>query len=176
MRQAQSWITAGRLYQACRGLGVAKRCLDLAVSYAKQRVTFGKPVIMGRKTFLSIGRPLPGRTNIVVTRDGKFQVPGVIVARSLDAALDVARGDALRRLASEIMVIGGAEIYAQWIGRADRLEVTHIHAQPDGDAFLHDLRAPDPARWDETARVPNAAGADDSAGFTYATYLRRASH
>lgn len=139
-------------------------------------LTFGKPVVMGRKTFLSIGKPLPGRTNIVVTRDAGFQAAGAIVARSLDAALDVARGDALRRLASEIMVIGGAEIYAQWIGRADRLEVTHIHAQPDGDAFLHDLRAPDPARWDETARVPNAAGADDSAGFTYATYLRRASH
>jgi len=137
-------------------------------------LTLGKPVIMGRKTFLSIGRPLPGRTNIVVTRDGKFQVPGVIVARSLDAALDVARGDALRRFASEIMVIGGAEIFAQWLDRADRLEVTHIHAQPDGDAFLDVLRAPDPVRWDETARARNAAGADDSADFTYATYIRRA--
>lgn len=139
-------------------------------------LTFGKPVIMGRKTFLSIGKPLPGRTNIVVTRDAGFQAAGAIVARSLDAALDVARGDALRRLASEIMVIGGAEIFAQCLDRADRLEVTHIHAEPDGDAFLDILRAPDPARWEETARVRNAAGADDSADFTYATYLRRASY
>lgn len=137
-------------------------------------LTSGKPVIMGRKTYLSIGKPLPGRTNIVVTRDAQFQAPGTIVARSLDAALDVARGDALRRFASEIMVIGGAEIYAQWLDRADRLEVTHIHAQPQGDAFLDVLRAPDPARWNEIARVRNAAGADDSADFTYATYLRRA--
>jgi len=139
-------------------------------------LTSGKPVIMGRKTFLSIGKPLPGRTNIVVTRDARFQAPGVIVARSLDAALDVARGDALRRFATEIMVVGGAEIFVQWLDRADRLEVTHIHAQPEGDAYLEVLRAPDPAHWDEIARVRNAAGADDSADFTYATYIRRGRH
>ncbi|MEW6638962.1 MAG: dihydrofolate reductase [Pseudomonadota bacterium] len=136
-------------------------------------LTLGKPVIMGRKTFLSIGRPLPGRTNIVVTRDAGFQAPGVVVARSLDAALDVARGDALRRFATEIMVVGGADIFAQWLDRADRLEITHIHAEPEGDAFLEMLRAPDSARWEAIARARNAAGADDSADFTYATYIRR---
>ena len=80
-------------------------------------ITLNRPVIMGRKTYASIGRPLPGRTNIVVTRDKAFQAPDVVVATSLDAAHDIARGDALRRFVTEIMVIGGAEIFAQWLKR-----------------------------------------------------------
>ena len=136
-------------------------------------LTLNKPVIMGRKTFLSIGRPLPGRTNIVVTRDPHFQAPGIVVAPSLEVAHDVARGDALRRFATEIAVIGGAEVYAQWLDRADRLEITEVHAQPAGDAFLTQLLKPDPARWVEVSRVRNAAAAVDSADFTYATYIRR---
>lgn len=138
-------------------------------------LTLNKPVIMGRKTFQSIGRPLPGRTNIVVTRDAAFQAPGVVIVSSLKAAHDVARGDALRRFATEIAVIGGAEIYMQWLDRADRLEITEVHAQPDGDAFLTQLLKPDPARWTEVSRVRNAAAAVDSADFTYATYIRRSS-
>ncbi len=71
----------------------------------------GKPVVMGRKTYASIGKPLPGRTNIVVSRDRAFAAPGALVAGSLDAALAAARGDALRRGADAIAVIGGADIY-----------------------------------------------------------------
>ena len=136
-------------------------------------LTLNKPVVMGRKTFLSIGKPLPGRTNIVVTRDPGFQAPGIVVVPSLDAAYDVARGDALRRFATEVMVVGGAEIYSQWLDRADRLEITEVHAQPQGDAFLTQLLKPDPARWTEVGRVRNAAADVDGTDFTYATYIRR---
>src|SRR5437764_8347441 len=81
--------------------------------------TMGKPVVMGRKTYLSLWiRPLPGRTNIVVTRDSDFTAPGVLVAPSLDAALQTACGDALRR-GTDIMVLGGAQIYAQAMMLAD---------------------------------------------------------
>ena len=99
-------------------------------------LTLGKPVVMGRKTYLSIGKPLPGRTNIVVTRDPNFRADGVVVATSVDAALEAARDDARRRGANEIMVIGGTEIFAQTMALADRLEITHVHARPAGDTFF----------------------------------------
>ena len=99
-------------------------------------LTLGKPVVMGRKTFLSLPRPLPGRTNIVVTRDAGFRAAGAVVTTSLPHARDIATGDALRRLATEIMVIGGAEIYAQWIDIADRLEITEVHARPAATPVL----------------------------------------
>jgi dihydrofolate reductase len=133
-------------------------------------LTLDKPVIMGRNTFISIGRPLPGRTNIVVTRDPAFAAAGVVVATSLDAAYEVARGDALRRGAAEIAVIGGADIFAQWLDRADRLEVTEVHATPEGDTRL---AAFDPAVWREVARLRQTATAVDSSDFTYVTYIRR---
>ena len=135
-------------------------------------LTTGKPVVMGRKTFASIGRPLPRRTNIVVTRDGGFRADGVVVTHSFADAKAIATGDALRRFATEIAVIGGAEIYAQWMEDADRLEVTEVHAKPDGDTRLAAISAAD---WEEVARVRNPAGADDSADFSYVTYRRRKS-
>ena len=113
-------------------------------------LTLGKPVVMGRKTFVSLRRPLPGRTNIVVTRDANFRAPGAVVTTSLAAARAVATGDALRRLATEIAVIGGAEIYAQWMDYADRLEITEVHARPTGDTYF---AAIDMAIWQEVARV-----------------------
>jgi dihydrofolate reductase len=136
-------------------------------------ITMGKPVVMGRKTFVSLRKPLPGRTNIVVTRDANFRAAGAVVTTSFDAARDVALGDALRRFATEIAVIGGAEIYAQWMDIADRLDITEVHARPEGDTFF---AAIDAADWEETARVRNPAGPDDSADFSYVTYRRRKPH
>lgn len=135
-------------------------------------MTIGKPVVMGRKTFISLKRPLPGRTNIVVTRDQAFRAAGAIVTNSFVDARAVALGDALRRSAADIAVIGGAEIYAQWMSIADRLEVTEVHARPDGDTCF----AIDAAQWQETARERHSAGPEDSADFSYVTYRRRSSH
>ena len=96
-----------------------------------------------------------------------------MVTTSFDAARAVATGDALRRFATEIAVIGGAEIYAQWMDRADRLEITEVHARPEGDTYF---AAIDAAAWEEVARVRNPAGPDDSADYSYVTYRRRKPH
>src|SRR3954466_4650776 len=136
-------------------------------------MTMGKPVVMGRKTFESLPRPLPGRTNIVITRDESFRAAGALVTSSFADARATARGDALRRFATEIAVIGGAEIYAQWMDDADRLEVTEVHAKPEGDTFFPAI---DPAEWEEVARVRHSATAADSADFSYVTYRRRKPH
>ncbi len=133
-------------------------------------MTIDKPVVMGRKTFVSLRRPLSRRTNIVITRDADYRAAGAVVTTSFDNARAVATGDALRRFATEIAVIGGAEIYAQWIGIADRLELTEVHARPEGDTYF---AAIDPACWQEVARVRNPAGSDDSVDFSYVTYIRR---
>jgi dihydrofolate reductase len=133
-------------------------------------VTMGRPVVMGRKTFASIGKPLPGRTNIVVTRDPDFRADGVVVTHSFSDARAIATGDALRRFATEIAVIGGAEIYAQWMDSADRLEITEVHARPDGDTHFPAI---DPAVWEEVARERNPAGLHDTADFSYVTFRRR---
>lgn len=133
-------------------------------------LTVGKPVIMGRRTFLSVGRPLPGRTNIVVTRDTGFRAPQVVVTPSLDAAYEIAHGDALRRFATEIMVLGGADIFSQWMSKAHRLEVTEVHAAPEGDTFLAPI---DPLVWKEVARITQPAQSGDSADVSYVTYRRR---
>ena len=137
-----------------------------------KKLTLNKPIVMGRKTFTSIGRPLPGRTNIVVTRDNNFRAAGVVVTTSFASAQATALGDALRRLATEIAVIGGAEIYARWIDIADRLEVTEVHAKPEGDTYF----SIDPARWEEVSRLRNSASLAESADFSYVTYLRRKPH
>jgi dihydrofolate reductase len=133
-----------------------------------RRLTMGKPVIMGRKNFQSLPKPLAGRTNIVVTRDADFQANGALVATSLENAFEAARGDALRRFATEIMIIGGTEIYEQFMPRADRLEITEVHAAIDGGTRFQ----PDLAGWEEVARERHKAGEGDSADYTYVT-LRR---
>ncbi len=99
-------------------------------------VTINKPVIMGRKTYASIGKPLPGRTNIVVTRNSDFAAPGILVAPGIEQALSAARGDALRRGTNEIAVIGGTEIFAQTMAVADRIALTRVHANPPGDTYM----------------------------------------
>ena len=136
-------------------------------------ITLNKPVVMGRKTFQSLRRPLPGRTNIVMTRDPDYRAAGAVVTTSFENARAVAHGDALRRFATEIAVIGGAEIYAQWMEIADRLEITEVHARPEGDTWFP---AVDPADWEEVARVRNPAGPDHSADYSYVTYRRRKPH
>ena len=133
-------------------------------------ITLNKPVVMGRKTFESLRRPLPGRTNIVVTRDPSYRANGAVVTTSFENARAIAHGDALRRFATEIAVIGGAEIYAQWMDSADRLEITEVHARPDGDTRFP---AVDLTAWEEVARVRNPAGPGDSADFSYVTFRRR---
>jgi len=133
-------------------------------------MTTGKPVVMGRRTFASIGRPLPGRTNIVVTRDAGFRARGVVATNSVADARAIAKGDALRRFATEVAVIGGSEIYAQWMDTAHRLEITEVHARPEGDTCF---AAIDGAIWEEVARVRHPAGLDDSADYSYVTYRRR---
>lgn len=133
-------------------------------------LTIDRPVIMGRKTFQSIGRPLDRRTNIVVTRDAAFAVPGALVTASLEAALALARKDAAERGTDEIMVIGGSDIFVATMAMADRLEITHVHAAPEGDVYFPRI---DPALWQCVWQEERPPGPHDSAGFTVATYMRR---
>ena len=134
--------------------------------------TWGRPVVAGRKTYESFARkPLPGRTNIVVTRDRQLMLPGALVAPGLDAALAVASGDAMRRAVAEIMVVGGAEIYAQTMAVAHRLVITRVRLQPRGDATFPAI---DPAVWREVERTEHAAGPDDEADFAVHVYERHA--
>ena len=130
-------------------------------------LTIGKPVLMGRKTYLSIGKPLPGRTNIVVSRDVGFAPEGVVVARDLDAALAAARDDAQKRGANEIIVIGGTDVFAQTMSLADRMEITHVHARPAGDTYFPSI---EPVQWREVARSEHPAGPQDEAAVSFVTY------
>jgi len=133
-------------------------------------MTMGKPIVMGRKTFMSFPRrPLPGRTNIVITRDETFRAAGAVVTTSFAEARAVARADALRRSVAEIAVIGGADIYAQSMDIADRLEITEVHVAPPGDTHFPPV---DTGKWQEIARTLHPAGPDDSAAFSYVTYRR----
>jgi len=131
-------------------------------------LTMGTPVVMGRKTYLSIGRPLPGRTNIVVSRDPGFAAPALLVAPTLQAGLTAACGDALRR-GSDIMVIGGGEIFAQLLPAAARLELTRVHLRPEGDVLLPSIEWDE---WEEIARRDLPQGPHDDAGFTVTSYRR----
>jgi dihydrofolate reductase len=133
-------------------------------------LTMGKPVIMGRKTFLSIGKPLKGRTTIVVSRDREFTAAGAIVAPSVDTALAAARGDARRRQTDAIIVAGGAEIYAQALPLASRLIITEVHRRVDGDARFPAI---DPEIWRETARDEHAPAEGDDGAFGFVTYQRQ---
>lgn len=135
-----------------------------------RELTLDKPVVMGRKTFQSIGKPLKDRTNIVISRDATFAAPGVVTAPSFEAALELAREDAEARGTDEIMIIGGSDIFAASLPLADRLEITHVHASPEGDVTFPPI---DPALWREVARTEHAAGPQDDAGFAVATYVRR---
>ena len=132
-----------------------------------KRVTMGKAIIMGRKTFESIGRPLPGRTNIVITRNTTLQVEGVKLVYSLDEALDLAASIAAHDGAQEAVVIGGAQIYQAAIPAADRLYITEVHANVEGDVVLPDI---DWARWREVSREYCAAEAPNPYDYSFLCY------
>jgi len=122
-----------------------------------KRITMGKPVIMGRKTWESIGRPLPGRTNIVISRNPAFAAEGAKVVTSLEEALALAGRIADR--AGEAVVIGGAEIYRAALPQADRLYITEVHAEVEGDARLPAI---DWNQWREASREYHAGEPDYS--------------
>lgn len=132
-------------------------------------VTMGKPVIMGRKTFESMKSALPGRTNIVLTRDPTWQREGVQVVRDLDAAIELAEQQSLIDGQDEVMVIGGADIYALALPLATRLYVTHVHASPEGDVFFPEF---DLDEWQCAAEESFEADDRHSAAFTIAVYER----
>jgi dihydrofolate reductase len=132
-------------------------------------LTMGKPVVMGRKTYQSIGKPLPGRTTIVVSRDATFAAPGILAAPSLAAALEAARGDALRRGVNAIIVAGGGEIYKEAMPLATQLSITEVHKRVDGDARFPAI---DPQMWRETARSEHPPAAEDETAFAFVAYER----
>ena len=123
-------------------------------------ITLGKPVVMGRKTYESIGKPLPGRTNIIVTRDQNYAADACVIVHSMDAAL-VAAGTV-----DEVMVIGGAELYRQLLPRADRVYLTLVQAEVEGDASFPAL---DTAEWKELERHDHMA--DEKNQFPYSFLL-----
>ena len=123
-----------------------------------RRLTMGRPIIMGRKTFQSIGKPLDGRTNIVVTRDPAFQAVGVHCVMSLDAAIAEARPLVAGAENPEIMVIGGAELYRAAMSLATRIYLTRIHANPTGDATFVTPGAED---WRQVSATPLARAVND---------------
>lgn len=138
-------------------------------------ITIGKPCIMGRKTWESLPlRPLPGRLNVVLTRDEGWgedgQAKGALVCRTLDEAIEIAREQAQDDEVDEICVIGGAALFEAALPRAKRLYITEVEAAPDGDVRFPDF---DAARWTEIASEPHSAGEKDDHAFVFRTLERR---
>jgi dihydrofolate reductase len=133
-------------------------------------LTWGKPLLMGRKTYLAIGRALPGRETIVVTRHPGFAAPGVVVARDLEGALDLAAERARAMAASEIIIAGGGEIYAQTIARARRLFITEVALDAKGETRFPPI---DPSQWREVRRETGERGPRDEADFAFVEYERK---
>lgn len=146
---------------AKRGIGIDNKLpwhLPEDLAHFK-RVTLGHPIVMGRKTFDSIGRPLPGRRNIVVTRNANWRHEGVEVAHSLQDAVALAGGESAS-------IIGGAQIFAEALDLADRMIVTHIDKQYACDTFFPEI---DPARWTAVASEPQRSEAE-GVEFSFVTY------
>jgi dihydrofolate reductase len=127
-----------------------------------KRQTLGKPIIMGKKTWISLGRPLPGRLNIVVSRSGEGDFTGAQRADSLDSAFEIA-GDV-----QEVCIIGGAQLYQDALARVDRIVATEIDIEIEGDAFFAPL---DPKIWVETDRQPQPA--ENNLQYDFVEYRRR---
>ncbi len=129
-----------------------------------KRVTLGKPVIMGRKTYQSIGRPLPGRKNIVLTRDKMLEIEGVSCVQTVEQALELVQG------AEEVMVIGGATIYQQFLNRATRLYLTFIDLKTQGDTQFPDYQAA--ANWSEVESEAHFADQKNAHNYQFVTLER----
>lgn len=136
-----------------------------------KQLTLGKPILMGRKTFDSIGRPLPGRANIVITRDRSYAPAGVTVVHGFDDALGKAREAAKQLGADEIVVIGGADIFRLALPVADRLHLTEVHADVRGDTFFP---AFDRAEWAETLREDRKSDGADGMAYSFVVLERHA--
>jgi dihydrofolate reductase len=121
-------------------------------------LTMGHHIVMGRRTYESIGRLLPGRTTVIVTRQRDYDVPGAIVTHSVQEALDACKGD------DEICVIGGAELFRETLSIADRIYLTVVDAEPDGDTFMPDF---DPGDWHETRAESFAADEKHAHGYRF---------
>lgn len=134
-----------------------------------KRITMGKPVIMGRATFDSIGKPLPGRDNIVVSRDVGLRIEGAAVVATPTAALDLARIIAVEKKLDEVIVMGGGQIYAQLLPQADRLYLTKVLADVDGDAWFP---ACDASEWTQISSENVAASGENPYPFCYVTLDR----
>ncbi|MCZ8106712.1 MAG: dihydrofolate reductase [Burkholderiales bacterium] len=132
-------------------------------------LTLGRPLVMGRKTFESIGKPLPGRETIVVTRNPSFRPEGAAVAGSLEEALALGQEIGARIGADCVVVGGGADIYAQALPLAERIHLTRVHAAPQGDSVFPAL---DPARYRTLSRESHPAGPDDEFPFEFVDLQR----
>jgi len=132
-------------------------------------VTMGKPVVMGRKTFESIGKPLPGRTNFVLTNDRQWHAEGAVVAHSLDEILRLANEDAKKAGAREIAIIGGSSLFRELMPSVSKIELTEVHATPEGDIYFP---AFDRAAFRETHREGPMQGAKDEYAYSVVTLER----
>lgn len=121
-----------------------------------KKITMGKPIVMGRKTHESIGRPLPGRENIIITRDRSYQAEGCTVLNSIDDIFEYCKG------VEEVMITGGSEIYKHTLDQTARLYLTEVHAEVEGDTFFPEL---DRKEWQEVSRETHAA--DEKNDFDY---------
>lgn len=135
-----------------------------------KQVTMARPIIMGRKTFESIGRPLPGRKNIVLSR-GKFQHDGVVTVKSIDEALHEASQTTDDNIPSEVMIIGGANLYQQMIDKADKLYLTHVKTRCEGDAWFPEV---DMREWEIVSQQSVSADEKNNYDFDIVEYRRRA--
>ena len=128
-----------------------------------KRTTMGKPIVMGRKTFESIGKPLPGRRNIVITRDAAFSAAGCEISNSIETAMSLTSND------DEVMLIGGASLYRQTLARAMQLYITRIHHSFDGDTWFPDINL---GEWKEVNREDFDADHNNQYAYSFIKYVR----
>jgi len=130
-----------------------------------KNITWGMPVVMGRKTFESLGKPLPGRKNIVITRQTQWQAPGVVAVRNFEDAVFLVREADVK----EVMVIGGGEIYKALFDKADRIYLTRVHAEPEADTFFPVIH---PEQWHLVSQQNHEADAKNDYNYSFQVWER----